>query len=202
MKLLFERIFKKWLAPLVNLENTLLLFATFIFHRHYFGAGHPTADLFALDEIIPTVIYIYGAIVLLASLFKIPPDWKTLVAFMVFIGNVMISVAYTSLFWMRLAAPSWQELLVECYYLLLAVIAFIQMILLLTQPEEKRLAVSPRLGVVPGPFKSLAILAYVAGATLILERGLSIAPEAVTSQVNLYGAALLEVLARVFPGEG
>ena len=33
-------LFETLLAPLVNLEYTLLLFATFIFHHLYFGKAH------------------------------------------------------------------------------------------------------------------------------------------------------------------
>jgi hypothetical protein len=186
-------IFENWSAPLVNMESTLLLFATFIFHRHYFGAEHATANFLALDGALPVGIYSYGAIVLLVSLIKIPKAWHSFVAFMVFMGSALISIAYTSLFWIGPSTPTWQELLPQLYYLLQGVLSLVQVILLLTQEEGKRLAVTPRLGGVPAPLKSLAILAYVVGMTLLLHRGFSVAPDAVTDRVNLYGAILLQV---------
>lgn len=185
------------MAPLVNLENTLLLFTTFIFHYHYFGAEHGIADFFALDG-VPSALYSYGAFVLLVSLIRIPADWQGFVAFMLFLGNALISIAYTSLFWMQTSTPTWPELAVQFYYLLQAVISLALVILLLTQEKGKPLAVNPRVGGVPGTLKALAILAYVVGMTLLLHRRLSVAPAAVTAQVNLYGALLLEALARLF----
>jgi hypothetical protein len=190
-------IFRNWLAPLVNLEYTLLLFATFIFHYHYFGAGHAVADFLALDGAHLVAVHSYGAVVLLASLIKTPADWQDFVAFMTFLGSALISVAYTSLFWTHPSMPSWQEILAQLYYVLQGVLALIQVLLLLTQEKGKRLAVAPRLGGVPNPIKCLIILAYVVGMTLLLQRHFSVAPDAVTAQVNLYGAALLEVLARL-----
>jgi hypothetical protein len=192
-----KTMFKNWLAPLVNLEYTLLLFATFIFHHHYFGAGHAVADFLAFDETLLMAVYSYGAVVLLASLVTISPDWRGLVALMVFIGSAFISVAYTSLFWMHPATPSWQELLAQLYYVLQEVVSLVLVILLLTQEPGKRLYVNPRLGGVPTPLKTLAILTYVVGITLLLDRGFSVDPDQVTDRATLYGAVLLEVLARV-----
>jgi hypothetical protein len=192
-----KNIFRNWLAPLVNLEYTLLLFATFVFHYHYFGAGHAVADFLALDAILPVIIYSYGAVVLLASLIKIPADWQDFVAFMTFLGNALLSAAYASFFWMYSLTPSWQELLAQFYYLLQCVLALVQVILLLTQKEGDRFAVTPRLGGVPTLLKSLLILAYVVGMTLLLHRGFSVAPNEVTAQVTLYGAFLLEATARL-----
>ena len=192
----FRTMFRDWLAPLVNLETTLLLFAAFIFHRFYFGAAHPATDLITQYDGV-WVVYVYGAIVLLASLVKIPEDWQALAELMACLGSAFISVAYTALFWVRPSTPSWQELLVELYYVLQAVLSLAQVILLLTQEPGTRLAVTPRLGNVPSALKTLAILAYVVGMTLLLDRGLALTPDEVTAQVNLFGAVLLEGIARL-----
>lgn len=188
--------FKNWLAPWVNLENTLLLFATFILHRYYFGAAHPATDLLTQYNGM-WAVYVYGAVVLLASLVRIPQDWQNLAAFMVCIGSAFISIAYTALFWMRPSTPTWQELAAQLYYVLQAAISLIQIILLITQKPGTRFAVTPRLGGVPGPLKALVILAYIVGLTLLLDRVFSVAPDEVTAQVNLYGAVLLETWARL-----
>ncbi|NBD35611.1 MAG: hypothetical protein GVY30_06390 [Chloroflexi bacterium] len=192
-----EALFRKWLAPLVSLTSTLLLFATFVFHYHYFGAANRAADFFALDGRIRAALYIYGAMVLLASLIRFPADWEAFVALMVFLGSALISVAYTALFWMHPVTLSWQEILAQLYYLLEAVLSLVLVILLLTQEAGTRWAVTPRLSGVPGALKALGVLVYVVGGTLILDRGCDLAPDAVTSRVNLYGALGLEVLARL-----
>jgi hypothetical protein len=179
-------MFENWLAPLVNLETTLLLFATFIFHCHYFGAAHPVTDLLTQYDSM-WVVYVYGAVVLLASLLKIPEDWQPLAAFMVCIGGAFMSIAYVALFWVRPSTPSWQELLVQLYYVLQAALSLIQIVLLITQEPGTRFAVAPRLGNAPSALKALAILGYVVGMTLLLDRGFALAPDEVTAQVNLYG---------------
>ena len=184
------------LTPLVNLESTLLLFATVILHRCYFGPDHPIADFMALHG-MEIAITVYAAFVLLVSLTPIPAGWRRLVAFMVFLGTALISIAYTALFWMEPSTPSWLELIVQLYYLLQAILSLVLVILLLTQEEGTPLAVTPRLGNVPHTVKSLAILAYVAGVTLLLHRVFSIPPDRVTDQVNLSGAILLEFIARI-----
>lgn len=189
-------LFRNWLAPLVNLETTLLLFATVVFHRHYFGAAHPATDLLIQYGAL-WAVYIYGAVVLLASLVNIPEDWRPITEFMVCIGAAFISILYTALFWVRPSMPSWQELLAQVYYVLQAALSLLQIILLITQKPGTRFAVTPRLGNAPSALKSLAILAYVVGMTLLLDRGLALAPEEVTAQVNLFGAMLLEGIARV-----
>lgn len=189
-------LFKNWLAPLVNLETTLLLFATFVFHHHYFGAAHPATDLLIQYGAL-WAVYIYGAVVLLASLVNIPEDWQPITEFMVCIGAAFISILYMALFWVRPSTPSWHELLVQVYYVLQAALSLIQIILLITQEPGTRFAVTPRLGNVPSALKSLAILGYLAGMTLLLDRGLALAPEEVTAQVNLFGAMLLEGIARL-----
>ena len=184
-----KTMFADWLAPLANLEIMLLLFATFIFHRFYFGDAHPATDLLTYDGM--WIVYVYGAIVLLASLGRIPENWQNLTAFMVCIGSAFISIAYTTLFWMRPSTPSWSELLTQLYYVLQAVISLIQIILLVTQKPGTRFAVMPRLGNVPSALKTLAILAYVVGMTLLLDRGFVLAPDEVTAQANLFGVGLL-----------
>ncbi|MGC9393439.1 MAG: hypothetical protein ACP5J4_01140 [Anaerolineae bacterium] len=191
-----KTMFKTWLAPLVNLETTLLLFAAFIFHHHYFGAAHPATDLLIQYGAL-WAVYIYGAVVLLASLVNIPEDWQPITEFMVYLGSAFISILYMALFWVRPSRPSWQELLVQVYYVLQAAIALIQIILLVTQEPGERFAVTPRLSNVPSALKSLAILGYVVGMTLLLDRGLALAPEEVTAQVNLFGVFLLEGLTRL-----
>jgi hypothetical protein len=190
-----KTMFRDWLAPLVNLGNTLLLFATFIFHRYYFGVAHPATDLLTYDGM--WIVYVYGAVVLLASLVRIPADWQNLAAFMVCIGSAFISIAYTALFWMRPSTPSWSELLTQLYYVLQAVISLVQIILLVTQEQGTRFAITPRLSDVPSVLKALAILAYVVGMTLLLDRGFALVPDEVTAQVNLFGAFLLEGLTRL-----
>jgi len=191
-----KTMFKTWLAPLVNLETTLLLFATFVFHHHYFGAAHPATDLLIQYGAL-WAVYIYGAIVLLASLVKIPEDWQPITESMVYIGAAFIAILYMALFWVQPSRPSWPELLVQVYYVLQAAIALIQIILLITQEPGTKFAVTPRLGNVPSALKSLAILAYVVGMTLLLDRGLALAPDEVTAQVNLFGVGVLEGIARV-----
>ena len=52
----------------------------------------------------------------------------------------------------------------------------------------------------PSALKSLAILGYVVGMTLLLDRGLALAPDEVTAQVNLFGVGVLEGMARLNPG--
>ncbi|MBN2389774.1 MAG: hypothetical protein JXR84_03565 [Anaerolineae bacterium] len=190
-----KTLFENWLAPLVNLETTLLLFATFIFHRFYFGAAHPVTDLLTYDGM--WIVYVYGAVVLLASLVNIPEDWQPLTAFMICIGGAFMSIAYIALFWVRPSTPSWSELLAQLYYVLQAVISLIQIILLVTQEPGTRFAVTPRLVSVPSALKALAILAYVAGMTLLLDRGFALAPDEVTAQVNLFGVGALEGLIRL-----
>lgn len=192
-----KALFKNWLAPLINLENTLLLFATLILHRFYFGAAHPATTLHTQYGSIMRAVYIYGAIVLLASLFRIPEDWHNLAALMTCIGSAFIPMAYNTLFWMHLSRPSWPELLAQLYYVLQAAISLIQIILLITQEPGTRFAVTPRLGNVPSALKTLMILAYVVGMTLLLDRVFSVAPDGVTAQVNLLGALLLETWARL-----
>lgn len=191
-----KTMFKTWLAPLVNLETTLLLFATFVFHHYYFGAAHPATDLPTRYGVMG-VVYIYGAVVLLASLVNIPEDWRPITEFMVSLGSAFISILYMALFWVRPSTPSWQELLVQLYYVLQAALSLIQIILLITQEPGTRLAVTPRLGNVPSALKALAILGYVVGMTLLLDRGFTLAPDEVTAQVNLFGVGVLEGIARV-----
>jgi hypothetical protein len=116
---------------------------------------------------------------------------------MVCIGSAFIAIAYTALFWMRPSTPSWSELLMQLYYVLQALISLIQIILLVTQKPGTRLAVMPRLGNVPSALKALVILAYVAGITLLLDRGFALAPDEVTAQVNLFGVGVLEGIARL-----
>jgi hypothetical protein len=116
---------------------------------------------------------------------------------MVCIGSAFIAIAYTALFWMRPSMPSWAELLIQLYYVLQALISLIQIILLVTQKPGTRLAVTPRLGNVPSALKTLAILAYVAGITLLLDRGFALAPDEITAQVNLFGVGVLEGIARL-----
>jgi hypothetical protein len=191
-----ETVFQELLSPLVNLEYTLLLFATFVFHHRYF-AGHAVANLLALDGTLLAAVYIYGAIVLLASLVKIPSDWEDLVTLIVFIGNALICIAYTALFLMRSATPCWKVLLAQFYYLLQGILSLVLVILLLTRQEGERFYVAPRLGGVPTRLKALVILAYAVGMTVFLHHGLDVAPDVVTAQVNLVGALLLETLARL-----
>jgi len=192
-----KTMFTNWLAPWVNLEATLLLFATLIFHRHYFGAAHPATDLLSQYPSIMKVVYIYGAIVLLASLVRIPADWQNLAAFMTAIGSAFIPMAYNALFWMRPAMPSWPELLAQLYYVAQTAISLAQIVLLITQEPGTRFAVTPRLGNVPGPLKTLAILAYIVGLTRLLERGFAVAPADFTAWVNVSGALLLALGARL-----
>lgn len=85
----------------------------------------------------------------------------------------------------------------QLYYVLQALISLIQIILLVTQKPGTQFAVTPRLGNVPSSLKALAILAYVAGMTLLLDRGIALAPDEVTAQVNLFGVGVLEGMARV-----
>lgn len=191
-----KKAFQNWLAPLVNLENTLLLLITFVFHQHYFGDQPVIADFIAMTG-MSVGIYIYGAIILLASLFKPPDDWQEFLAFMVFLGSTLIAMSYSSFFWISETRPSWQELLAETYYVLQGVFALIQVILLLLQEKGQRFFVNPRLGSIPGPLKTLAILSYVIGATLLLDRGFSVVPNVVTAQVNLLGVFLLEGITRI-----
>jgi hypothetical protein len=133
----------------------------------------------------------------LASLVKIPPDWQELLAFLVFIGNALICVVYTALFWTRSVTPCWKMLLAQCYYLLQGVLSLVTVILLLTRQEGERFYVAPRLRGVPTRLKALVILAYVVGMTVLLHRGLGVAPGVVTAQVNLVGALVLETIARL-----
>ncbi len=152
------------LSPLVNAHVTLLLFATFIFHALYFGEGHPTSDLMAFSSLMQNAIIIYGAITLLVGLIRLPEDWQPLVTLLLYIGNVFISIAYTSFFWMDVqAAPSWQELLMEVYTLLEGVLSAVLVILLLLQKPEDAPIVRPRLARVSGWGVTLLILAYVVG---------------------------------------
>ena len=137
-----KTLFKTWLAPLVNLETTLLLFATFVFYHHYFGAVHPATDLLIQHGAL-WAVYIYGAVVLLASLVRIPEDWQPITESMVYLGSALISILYTVLFWVRPSRPSWQELLVQVYYVLQAAIALIQVILLIMQEPGAKFAVTP-----------------------------------------------------------
>jgi hypothetical protein len=190
-------LFEDFLAPLVNGNETLLLFATFVFHHHYFGAANAVTDFFALSGAATVGVYVYGLLVLLANLVTIPPDWHAFTALMVYLGNALISVAYTSLFWLQMTTPSWQELLVQLYYVLQAVLSLILVILLLTQGKDSRFYVTPRLCGSPGLLKTLLILAYVGGMTVLLDRGFGVTPDAVTAQVNLYGTLALEVVTRV-----
>ena len=85
----------------------------------------------------------------------------------------------------------------ELPYLLQVVLSLIQVILLVTQEEGKRFYVEPRLSGVPSFLKSLIVIVYVVGMTLLLHRGFSMVPNKVTAQVTLYGAGLLEVLDRL-----
>lgn len=190
-------LLKTWLAPLVNLENVLLFFATFIFHHCYFGADFVEAPFLALSGGILLVTTLYGAVVLLASLVQTPADWQELRMFMVFIGSVWISMVYMAPFWMQGASADWTELLAQVIYVLQAALSLTLLILLLTQGPQSRWAVTPRLSGAPGVLKSLLILAYVAGMTLFLHLVMDVAPEVVTAQVNLLGLLLLEVAARL-----
>ncbi len=162
----------------------------------YFGAAHPATDLLIQYGAL-WAVYIYGAVVLLASLVKIPEDWQPITESMVYLGGALISILYIAFFWVRLSRPSWSELLVQVYYVLQAALVLMQIILLVTQEPGTRLAVTPRLGNVPSALKSLAILAYVAGMTLLLDRGLAFTPGEVTAQVNLFGVGVLEGVVRV-----
>ncbi|MBN1919889.1 MAG: hypothetical protein JW892_01485 [Anaerolineae bacterium] len=187
---------KTWLAPLVNLESTLLLFATFIFHHYYFGADFVAAPFVALGGGILFATTLYGAVVLLANLAQAPADWQEFRAFMVFLGSAWISMVYIAPFWMRGASAGWAELLAQVAYVLQATFSLTLVILLLTQAPQSRWAVTPRLSGAPGVLKSLLILVYVAGMTLFLYLVMGVAPEAVTAQVNLLGLLLLEAVAR------
>ena len=191
-----RNLFKTWLTPLANLENTLLLFATFIFHHHYFGAAFVAAPFLALSGAILLATMLYGAIVLLANLLQIPADWREFRAFMVFIGSAWISLVYMAPFWMEAAMPGWAELLAQGYYVLQALLSLVLLILLLTQKPQSRWGVNPRLSGAPGVLKTALILAYVVGVTLLLHLALGVAPTAVTAQVNLGGILLLEAAAR------
>ncbi len=102
-----------------------------------------------------------------------------------------------ALFWVRFSRPSWSELLVQVYYVLQAALSLIQVILLIMQEPGAKFAVTPRLSNVPSALKSLAILGYVVGMTLLLDRGLALTPDEVTSQVNLFGVGVLEGIARL-----
>ncbi|MFP4346519.1 MAG: hypothetical protein ACLFU8_17675 [Anaerolineales bacterium] len=195
-----RQLFEDLLAPLVSLEYTLLLFATLLFHVHYFGEAHAMADFAALDSSVLWVTTLYGAIVLLASLVRIPQEWLPITTLMVFIGNVWVSVVYTSLYWLALPMPTWGQLLAGLYYLLQSVLSFTVLILLFSREEGTRLHVVPRLGALPGPLKTVAILLYVVGMTLLLEQRLAVAPDIATAQVNLLGVLLLEGLERLTRG--
>jgi hypothetical protein len=197
-----RQLFEDLLTPLVSLEYTLLLFATLLFHVHYFGEAHTMADFVALDGSVLWVTTIYGAIVLLASLVRIPQEWLPIITLMVFIGNVWVSVVYMSLYWLALSMPTWGQLLVGLYYLLQSLLSFFTLLILLFSREEgTRLHVVPRLGALPGPLKTVGILLYVVGMTLLLEQRLAIAPDIATAQVNLLGVLLLEGLHRLTRGQ-
>lgn len=187
---------KTWLAPLVNLESALLLFATFIFHHHYFGAAFVAAPFLTLSDAILLATTLYGAMVLLANLVQAPADWREFRAFMVFIGSTWISLVYMTPFWMQAATPGWVELLMQGYYVLQALLSVALLILLITQEPQSRWAVNPRLSGTPGGLKTALILAYVVGVTWLLHQGMGGAPEIVTAQVNLGGVLLLEAAAR------
>lgn len=188
---------KTRLAPLVNLESTLLLFATFIIHHHYFGADFVAAPFLALSGAILLATTLYGAIALLANLLQAPADWQEFRTFMVFIGSTWISIVYMTPFWIQASMPGWAELLAQGYYMLQAVLSLVLLILLLTQKPQSRWGVNPRLSGTPGVLKTLLILASVMGITLLLHRALGAAPAAVTAQVNLSGALVLELWARL-----
>jgi hypothetical protein len=190
-------LFEAWLAPLVNLEYTLLLFATFIFHHLYFGKAHVIADFCALDGSIPVVVYVYGSIVLLASLIRLPEDWQDFVTWLVFLGSAFISIAFNSLFYLRPTTPSWQELAAQLVYTLEGVLSLVLIIRSILQKETARYKVTPRLGTIPTSLKSLGILAYVVGMTVLLQHGGSLTPEAITARITLYGAVLLELFAHL-----
>ncbi len=184
-------IFQNWLSPLVNVESTLLLFGTFIFHQNYFGSNHVTTEFLELTGGYQIAIYLYSLPVFLVSLLRISDDWQEFAAFIIFIGNVLISVAYASFFWISASTPTWAELLAECYYVLQSLLSLILIILLLTQERGKHLSVTPRLGNLPSPLKTLMTLTYILGMTWLLDRGFSVAPDLTTAQVNLIGALLL-----------
>lgn len=191
----FNKIFQAWFSPLVNPESTLLLFATLVFHVHYFAA-HPAQKLLAHSGSM-WIVYVYGGVVLLASLIKIPADWQNLTAFLVCIGSGFISIVYSAFFWMSASTSSWQELVVQLYYVLQAVISLIQIVLLVTREPGEPFAVTPRLANSSSALKTLAILTYVVGMTLLLDRVFALDPQAVTAQVNLGGVLILEGTARI-----
>ncbi len=188
---------KTWLAPLVNLESTGLLFATFIFHHHYFGADFVAAPFLALSGAILFATTLYGAIALLANLLQAPTDWQEFRTFMLFIGSTWISVVYMTPFWMEATTPTWMELLMQWYYVLQAVLSLTLLILLLTQNPQSRWSVNPRLSGTPSVWKTMLILTYVVSITLFLHQAWSIAPATITAQVNLGGVLLLEAMARL-----
>ncbi|MBN1877454.1 MAG: hypothetical protein JXA33_24745 [Anaerolineae bacterium] len=187
-----KMLFGTWLTPLVNLDYTLLLFATFIFHHYYFGEAHAIAAFLAFDAKLLSAIYIYGAIVLLFSLINVPDDWHPFATFMVFIGSAWISIAYTALFWFYFLTPGWLDLLLQCYYVFQAMISLIQIILLLSQKEGERPIIMPHLSGGASFFKTILILAYVVGTTLFLDRQRSLAPGTVTNQVNFFGTLIMQ----------
>ena len=190
-------LFEAWLAPLVNLEYTLLLFATFIFHYLYFGEAHVIVEFFALDGLIPVIVYSYGSIVLLASLVRLPEDWQGIVTWLVFLGSAFISIAFNSLFYLRPTTPSWQELAAQLVYTLAGVLSLALIIRSIMQKGTERYRVTPRLENVPTGLKSLIILAYVVGMTMLLQHRASLVPEAITARITFYGAVLLELFARL-----
>jgi hypothetical protein len=190
--------FQRWTTPFVNLETTLLLFATFIFHRYYFGGSHSGGahtsihNFLAVASSYALILPVYGGLILLFSLFKLPEDWQPFAAMMTFIGSTLITLTYTAMDWLNLFTPGWMELLLQWYYLLQAVISALQFILFLTQKPDTPSRINPQLTRIPTFFKSLLILIYVISFTMFLDRQRALAPDAITSQVNFWGVLITQ----------
>ncbi len=69
------------LQALTHLQIRYNRWETFL----YFGAAHPATDLLIQYGAL-WAVYIYGAVVLLASLVKIPEDWQPITESMVYLG--------------------------------------------------------------------------------------------------------------------
>jgi hypothetical protein len=186
-------LFADLLAPLVNVRTTLLFFATLILHHHLFGADHAISRLMGLDPVVPVVVYTYGALVLVANLITVSEDWDPLLSWLVWIGDVVVSVAFTALFYLSPSTPTWSEVLAQLIYAAQGVLALALVVLSLMGDRWGRLGVNPRLEPAPGPLWSLGILVYVGGMTLLLRYSFGIAPYAVTDKVTLLGVVLLAV---------
>jgi len=195
-----EDLFHDWLTPLVNSEYILLLFVTFIFHRHYFEAASSIDKLVSFMGNYAVVFYIYGAIVLFVNLIKVSDEWRDFTAFLLFLGGELILLGYSSFFWMHPLELSWLELLMQLWYVAQALISLILIVLLVTQPKGSWVWIAPRLEYVPGLFKSLAISGYIVGATLILENIFHWNADDITWQVTFWGIISLEVLQRLQKG--